>query len=291
MQRNQPHLAPSKEVEKEIVNLLQQQLPLKPKVPAFRSTPVATSVNRNNNNNNEFKSASEMLSERGYPPPHTRNELEITEHPLEYIIQKNKDNMEEVKLKFHPRIPPPKRSLDDFLKENPDVSDISQNTERYWRNKYARKCAKLANIRNRLRAVGLTNLQLSDELSVALTTVAALKGANGALHYHNTTLQEQLQQRLLNKEYAFRTAIGMDLEVDDDEELTPTLEELYCDEILVKQEPEEEQVTPSQLHEVEVPAAPHRENNNNHAHPCTSGAIVPFKLYFTPIHRKPSIFD
>lgn len=283
MERNQPHLAPSKDVEKEIEEVLYASLPLKPKTPAFRSTPVATKVKKEENPFVGFKSAKEVLTERGNPPPNTRNEVEITEHPLEYVIKKNNDNFAEVKAVFHPRIPPPKRSLDEFLVDNPDVEDPSQVVEMYWRNKYARKVAKLHNLRMRLRAVGLTNIQLSDEHSVALTQVAALKGANAALHFHNQELQRQIALRMKLNEYAFRTTIGMALEEDDDEELTPTLEELYSDEILP---PETPVVDNPQV----VPGAPPRENNNN-ADPRPSGAPGLAKLSFTPIIRKPSIFD
>lgn len=246
-------------------------LPLKPVAKRTTHIPVSYAP--------KFVSAREMY-ENSIRKPVDRSNAILFPHPMDSLISRNKSNLEEVQANHTVRKVAPKRKFEEFISEaEQEGSSDAVAVENYWRHRYGRKVSKIHNIRNRLRAVGLTNIQIQEQLTETLVTVSALKGANSALAFHNTELQEKIAQMLSANEYNFRQMIRVGVEPDSDEELTPTLEELYCDEEL---DDEEEEVTPTNQSSAiqTVPGAPQKpvltaldSNNNNISHvPLSSGA-------------------
>jgi len=226
-------------------------LPLKPKVIAKRSTPVS-------HFSSGFKSAWELYQEQrqhgiNIDESIQRNGAIVFPHPTEYCLEKNRHHLFASEVCHGRRDIPLKRTREQFYEENPDADEVA-NIESFWRSRYARKVNKLHNIRNRLRAVGLTNLELSEEVTVLKVQNSGLQGANSALHMQNTELQQQLKLKMTAIQEHFRDAIGMSLQASDDEELTPTLEELYSDEQLSSPAHPEEVEDVFSIHGIETPS-------------------------------------
>lgn len=235
-------------------------LPIKPKVVAKHSNPVATKTTHVSVlNSNGFKTAGQLYAEQqplfNPPQPIQRSGALVFPHPLDYIIEKNNNNLKTAEFFLGKRELPPKRKLQEFLSECSEPSTEDDLYMKYWRHRFIRKQVKLHNIRNRLRAVGLTNIQLSEELATVKVQVAGLKGANGALQFQNEELQNQLSAKMRVKEFRYLETTGMAvddyLEDADDDELTPILEELFSDEVL-----HPEDVTPPVTSNPVVPNAP-----------------------------------
>lgn len=233
-------------------------LPIKPSVVASRSTPVSREPLP------QFKKASEYL-----PPSHPlwRSNAVTFDHPIDQVVSMNKGNLQTVE-KQHPYTKKVmKRKYEEFLldQETSPLSDSEESSNQrgyiaYQQYKIQRKTARIQELRNRLRAVGLTNLQLSEELTVARVEIAALRGANGSLFNHNCTLKQELRNAVQARHQMWAEMVNVVADdafdhraSDDEEENTermeePTLEELYCDE----------QVTPSPVANAVVPNAPTR---------------------------------
>lgn len=226
-------------------NDITPMLPLKPKVIAKRTTHVPI-------HHGGFVSAAELYA-NSVRRPINRSDAVLMPDPVGDLVKRNKVNLLEVEEEHAPKKVPPKRKFEEFISEA-DLEGQSDAVavENYWRHRYGRKIAKIANLRNRLRAVGLSNIQVVEELTAAQIQLAALKGANASLHAHNVELQDKIKQMLVAKEYCFREMIRVGITPDEDEELTPTLEELYSDEIL-----ELEERTPAPTR-TETPNAPPR---------------------------------
>jgi len=254
-------------------------LPLKPVAKRTTHVPIKHEP--------KFVSAREIY-QNSVRRPCDRSNAILFPHPMDTLIASNKSNLEEVRGTFPDRPLPPKRKFEEFIAEaDEDGYSDAIAVENYWRNRFFRKIAKLHNTRNRLRAVGLTNIQLQEQLTENMVTVSALKGANSALAFHNQELQEKIAQMLSANEFNFRQMIRVGIEEDSDEELTPTLEDLYSDELL-----SDEEVTPINNTQVlQVPGAPSKptlvapdsnNNNNNSPVPLSSGAVEVPQPYTLP---------
>ena len=123
---------------------------------------------------------------------------------------------------------------------------------------------------------------------MAKVQIAGLQGANGALQFQNEELQNQLNSKLRIREYRYLETAGMSVDgyfEEDDDELTPTLEDLYSDEVL-----HPEDVTPPNTLNPVVPGAPLKpqivptSSNINNADPLPNG--VP---EVTPTQPQPPI--
>ena len=249
-------------------------LPLKPKLVATRSTPVSKEPLPT------FQKASELL-----PPSHPlyRSNAIKFDHPVDQVMNMNKTNLEKVE-KQHPytkRVM--KRRYEEFLldQETSPLSDSEESSRdrgyiAYQQYKIQRKTQRIMELRNRLRAVGLTNLQLSEQLTQARVDICALRGANGSLYQHNRDLQQELRNAVASKHQMWAELANVcaddvyDHRASDDENTeTPiqdeaTLEELFSDS----------QITPSPIADALVPNAPTR-TTDNHLREASGAELTP----------------
>lgn len=240
---------------------------------------------QNNNNNNRtianrstpvskerlplFQKASEIYAIQTQLPLHRTNAVSFPS-PVEYATQKNTNNLAFVE-KQHPYTKQVlKRKYEEFLtdQETSPLSDDEESSRQrgfiaYQQYKIQRKTARIAELRNRLRAVGLTNLQLANEVTVTKVDIAALRGANRALCSHNVELQQELKSALASKhqmwaelanvsaeDYYDHRASDDEMENDTEPLVTPTLEDLFCTE-----------TTPFAVTKAVVPNAPTRTHD------------------------------
>ena len=109
------------------------------------------------------------------------------------------------------------------------------------RYKVERKSARIANLRNRLRAVGLSNLQLTEELCVARVNNAAYRGSNNALQFRVEELQRELKTQLERTKAIMHEMFDLtprECEIEDHNYDDPpiTLQDLYSDEMIEETE-------------------------------------------------------
>ena len=233
-------------------------LPLKPKLVATRSTPVSKERLP------VFHKASELLPSSH---PLSRSNALTFEHPIDQVLSMNKANLQTVEKQHKYAKQVLKRKYEDFLvdQETSPLSDSEDSSRNrgyiaYQQYKIQRKTQRIQELRNRLRAVGLTNLQLSEQLTVARVDICALRGANGSLYQHNRDLQQELRNSVASKHQMWAELANVcaddpydnrssDHEGEETPDLDVTLEELYCDE----------HITPSQeTGAIEAPQAPPR---------------------------------
>ena len=254
---------------KEIHIDLNCKLPLKPH--AKRTTPVSYSRLP------VFRTARDIYEERqpknndnaSYQIPLHRSNAILFDHPVDLALKKNNDNFASVCKKVPLPKPMKKRTLDDFLADQ-ETTPIEGSSKKhayalYMQYKLSQKRYRVADLRNRLRAVGITNLQLAEELTVAQVDIAALRGANQSLAQHNVHLQDQLKRVLNSKMELWKELAGIPEESFDDRDSDddvpdlvaemdppPTLEEFYLE-------------TPTAATAPEVPAAPKKDLISNSA--------------------------
>ena len=157
-----------------------------------------------------FVRASDLIAQDNIPSQ-VRSRLQrsnavVFDHPVDVVLEQNRINLRKVE-KQHPYAKKVvKRKYEEFLadQETSPLSDDEDSSRSrgfiaYQQYKLQRKSQRIAELRNRLRAVGLTNLQLSERLTVANVDCCALRGANQSLYQHNLDLQDELKRALLSK--------------------------------------------------------------------------------------------